>query len=161
MFKCPNTDCAIHQRGKEMPVFMTCPLCDSPLESQRQFTPFQLKVKDNFPYVMAYPFTRMLEEPAGRNKLELMAFSLVNIFKYLGLIAASEYYHSPIKSQRLNELFRNNLYQPSIGNWNQFIREAIKELNNQKHKWIFPELTSVYENIETGSSVKKYKPKQK
>ena len=42
MYKCPNTDCAINQRGKEMPVFMTCPLCDTPLESQRQFSTFQI-----------------------------------------------------------------------------------------------------------------------
>ena len=157
MFKCPNTDCAVNQRGKEMPVFMTCPLCDTALESQRQFTPFQLKVKDNFPYVIAYPFIRMVEEPAGRNQLELLAFTLINVLKYLGLITASEYYDSSIKSQKLNELFRNNLYQPSVGNWNQFIREAIKELNNKNHKWIFPELIAVYENIESGNAVKKYK----
>ena len=54
-------------------------------------------------------------------------------------------------------MFRNNLYQPSVGNWNQFIREAIKELNNKNHKWIFPELIAVYENIESGNAVKKYK----
>ena len=157
MFKCPNTDCAIHLRGKDFKEKGDCPLCDTPLVMEQSLTPFQQEVLDQYPYVIALPFKRMLEDPAGRNQLELLAYCLVNVLKYLGLISASEYFHSGIKSPILNTLFRNNLYQPSVGNWNQFIRESIKELKHQNYSFVFPELFLAYEMIETGSKVKKYK----
>ena len=81
MFKCPNTDCAIHLRGKDFKEKGDCPLCDTPLVMEQSLTPFQQEVLDQYPYVIALPFKRMLEDPAGRNQLELLAYCLVNVLK--------------------------------------------------------------------------------
>jgi tetratricopeptide (TPR) repeat protein len=109
------------------------------------------------PYVIAYPFKRMLEEPDGRNKLELLAYTFLNGLKYLGLVIASEYFNSPLKSAKINEQFRNNLFQPSFGNWNTFLREAIICLDSQNQPLIFPEIKEIYKKLELAKSAKKYK----
>lgn len=159
MYKCSNPNCTIHQRGKIFPAAMDCPLCDTPLVRELTLTAFQQEVVNTYPYVIAYPYKRMLDEPTGRQQLELLAFTFVNALKYVGLITASEYFNATIRSPKLNELFRDNLYRPSFGNWNHFIREAIKELTHLNHSWIFPEVMAAYENIETGKKAKKYKTK--
>ena len=114
------------------------------LESEKIYTDFEQEVNRDFPYVIAYPFKRMLDEVDGRNRLELMTYSFLNLMKYLGLVLASEYFNSSIRSKELNELFRNNLYQPSFGNWNAFIRDAIKILSANNIQWIFPEIVESY-----------------
>ena len=118
------------------------------LESEKIYTDFEQEVNRDFPYVIAYPFKRMLDEVDGRNRLELMTYSFLNLMKYLGLVLASEYFNSSIRSKELNELFRNNLYQPSFGNWNAFIRDAIKILSANNIQWIFPEIVESYKIAE-------------
>jgi hypothetical protein len=157
MFKCPNSECAIHIKDKLFPAMMDCPICDFPLIKEILITPFHKEVIERYPYVIAYPYQQMLEESAGRNQLEFLAYTFNNVLKYLGLLCASEYFNSKLRLPLLNDLFRNNLYQPSFGSWNQFIRESIKELNNNQHNWIFPEINKVYENLETQKNVKRYK----
>lgn len=157
MFNCPNQSCAIHQKEKEFPALMDCPLCDTPLVTTVSFSENEQAVIDRYPYVIAYPFNRMLEEPNGRNKLELLAYTFLNGLKYLGLIVASEYFHSTLKSQKINEHFRNNLFQPSFGNWNAFLRETTNYLQEQQVALIFPEFVAAYQASETVKNCKKYK----
>ena len=118
-------------------------------------SPDDVALINSLPYVIAYPFKRMLDEADGRNRLELMAYSFLNLMKYIGLVVASEYFNSSIRSKELNELFRNNLYQPSFGNWNAFIRDAIKILSANNIQWIFPEIVDGYTLAELKNS-KKY-----
>ena len=118
-------------------------------------SPDDVALINSLPYVIAYPFKRMLDEADGRNRLELMAYSFLNLMKYIGLVLASEYFNSSLRSKEINELFRNNLYQPSFGNWNAFIRDAIKILSANNIQWIFPEIVDGYTLAELKNS-KKY-----
>ena len=108
-FYCPTSDCAIHIKGKAFPTMMDCPMCDAPLEAKTSFSPEEEEILNKYPYVIAYPFERMLMEEDGRNKLELLAYTFLNGLKLWGLVLASEYFWSPLKSAKINELFRNNL----------------------------------------------------
>jgi len=154
---CPNTDCAIHQKGKPFPTKMDCPLCDSELISDTVFSDDENRIINSFPYVIAFPFERMLAEDEGRNKLELLAYTFLNGIKFWGLVLASEYFQSTLKSTKINELFRNNLYQPSFGNWNNFLRESIAVFEKENVKLLFPEFIEAYRAIESGKSAPKYK----
>lgn len=63
----------------------------------KSYSDFENEVISNYPYVIAYPFKRMLDEEHGRNKLELLAYSFLNLMKYVGLIPAIEYFNLPLK----------------------------------------------------------------
>jgi len=159
-FFCNNQTCAISISKASFPISMNCPVCQNPLQEEVIESTISLDEQlliSQLPYVIAYPFNRMVEEPDGRNKLELLAYTFLNGLKYLGLVIASEYFNSPLKSAKLNEQFRNNLFQPSFGNWNAFLREAIICLDSQTQPLIFPEIKEIYKKLELEKSAKKYK----
>jgi tetratricopeptide (TPR) repeat protein len=159
-FFCSNQTCAISISKASFPISMNCPVCQNPLQEEVIESTISLDEQlliSQLPYVIAYPFKRMLEEPDGRNKLELLAYTFLNGLKYLGLVIASEYFNSPLKSAKINEQFRNNLFQPSFGNWNAFLREAIICLDSQNQLLIFPEIKEIYKKLELAKSAKKYK----
>ena len=85
----------------------------------------------------------MLDEQDGRGRLDLLAYTLQNALKYMGLLVVGEYHASDLRLPQLNELFKHNLYQPSFGNWNQFLREGIAALEKEGHSWVLPELVSL------------------
>jgi tetratricopeptide (TPR) repeat protein len=157
MFKCPNVECAIHIKGKEFPAMMDCPLCDTPLENCSTLGDSEQKMINSLPYVIAYPYKRMLFETDARNKLELLAYTFLNGLKLLGLELATEYFYSNHKSARINELFRNNLFQPSYGNWNNFLREISLYFEKENAALVFPEFMKAYATIELDKKAKKYK----
>ena len=104
---------------------------------------------------MALPYSRMLQEPDGRNRLELLAYTLQNALKYMGLLVVGEYHASDLRLPKLNDLFRQNLSQPSFGNWNAFLREGISALEAEGHTWRFPEIGEAYRKVETAKKAKK------
>ena len=156
-FYCPKPNCAIHQKGKPFPSMMDCPMCDTPLELQISFTVDEDAIINKYPYVIAYPFERMLLEEDGRNKLELLAYTFLNGLKLWGLVLASEYFRSQLKSAKINELFRSNLYQPSFGNWNSFLRDSIAVMDKENIQLLFPEFLVAYKDVETSKNARKYK----
>jgi tetratricopeptide (TPR) repeat protein len=156
-FYCTNPDCAINQKGKAFPSMMDCPMCDLPLEAQLSISQEEEQILQRYPYVIAYPFERMLIEEDGRNKLELLAYTFLNALKFWGLVLATEYFCGPLKSAKINELFRNNLYQPSYGNWNNFLRETIAVMEKENVILHFPEFVEAYKAIETDKNAPKFK----
>ena len=164
---CPNPDCAVHEAGGLFPEAMPCVLCGTPLAEARiavdpvsssggARTDEERAIVEGYPYVMALPYSRMLQEPDGRNRLELLAYTLQNALKYMGLLVVGEYHASDLRLPKLNDLFRQNLYQPSFGNWNAFLREGISALEAEGHTWRFPEIVEAYRKVETAKKVKKY-----
>lgn len=164
---CPNSDCAVHQAGGLFPEVMPCVLCGTPLAEARiavdpvsssggARTEEEKAIVEGYPYVMALPYSRMLQEPDGRNRLELLAYTLQNALKYMGLLVVGEYHASDLRLPKLNDLFRQNLYQPSFGNWNAFLREGISALEAEGHTWRFPEIGEAYRKVETAKKAKKY-----
>jgi len=157
MYYCINKTCQIHIAKSAFPVMMDCPLCKTPLEIQITYSEQEQNIINSYPYIIAFPFQCMLQESSFRSKLDLLATGVfLNGLKYLGLLVASEYYASPIKSVKINELFKNNLYRPSFGNWNHFLRETIKELESHSHEWKIEEILNCYQKIESGKKVKRY-----
>ena len=83
---CPNPDCAVHQAGGLFPEARPCVLCGTPLaeahiavdpvaSSGGARTEEEKAIVEGYPYVMALPYSRMLQEPDGRNRLELLAYT--------------------------------------------------------------------------------------
>jgi hypothetical protein len=102
-----------------------------------------------YPYVIAHPYKRALEETDGYKRLHLLKETFLNYLKYVGLITASEYFNSDLKIGEINRAFKNYLFRPQFGHWNAFVRSAIKALIENKHHWFVAELPEYYDEIET------------
>lgn len=107
------------------------------------------RIIESYPYFLAHPFKRALEEEDNFKRLHLLKEVFLNYLKYLGLLTASEYFNSDLKIGEINRAFKNFLYRPQFGHWNAFMRSAIQALNDHNHHWFVKELPGYYEAIET------------
>ena len=107
------------------------------------------KIIETYPYFLAHPYKRALEEEDSFKRLHLLKEVFLNYLKYLGLLTASEYFNSDLKIGEINRAFKNFLYRPQFGHWNAFMRNAIQALNEHSHSWFVKELPDYYNLIET------------
>jgi hypothetical protein len=160
MYICKNTSCAIAISKAAFPVAMNCPVCqqalieliEKPLLSEED----ELLIS-NLPYVIAYPLKRTLLEKHAWTKINLLKDTFLNYIKYLGLIAASEFFNSPLKDKKMVALFQQALAEPSFGSWNQYIRETLSYLKENNHSFFCSDLLSYYDLVESGKKRKLFK----
>ena len=107
------------------------------------------RIIETYPYFLAHPYKRALEEVDSFKRLHLLKEVFLNYLKYLGLLTASEYFNSNLKIGEINRAFKNFLYRPQFGHWNAFMRSAIQALNERNHDWFVKELPGYYDSIET------------
>lgn len=107
------------------------------------------KIIETYPYFLAHPYKRALEEVDGFKRLHLLKEVFLNCLKYLGLLTASEYFNSDLKIGDINRAFKNFLYRPQFGHWNAFMRSAIQALDENGHRWFVNELPGYYNEVET------------
>jgi hypothetical protein len=107
------------------------------------------KIIETYPYFLAHPYKRALEEEDGFKRLHLLKEVFLNYLKYLGLLTASEYFNSDLKIGEINRAFKNFLYRPQFGHWNAFMRSAIQALNENGHLWFVKELPGYYDEVES------------
>ncbi len=107
------------------------------------------KIIETYPYFLAHPYKRALEEEDGFKRLHLLKEVFLNYLKYLGLLTASEYFNSDLKIGDINRAFKNFLYRPQFGHWNAFMRSSIQALNENGHQWFAKELPGYYDEVET------------
>ena len=107
------------------------------------------RIIETYPYFLAHPYKRALEEEDGFKRLHLLKEVFLNYLKYLGLLTASEYFNSDLKIGDINRAFKNFLYRPQFGHWNAFMRSAIQALNENGHRWFVKELPGYYDQVET------------
>jgi tetratricopeptide (TPR) repeat protein len=160
MFICNSPSCAISISKAEFPESMLCPICQESLCLKSENTALKIDVDSllaNLPYVIAYPLQKTLSEKHSGTKINLLKDTFLNYLKYIGLLAASEFFTSPYKDKRMVSLFYDTLAEPSFGSWNHFIRETLNFLKKQHHKFFCPELALHYEFVETGKKRKLYK----
>ena len=156
---CLNEDCFApdNKKGKDYPVAMECPFCDIPLTQQFNFTEQEQNLIDTLPYVIAHPLKKTIEQTHYWTKLNLFKDTFLNYLKYIGLIAASEFFNSELSNKNMILLFQNTLAEPSFGTWNLYIRETLKFLTEQNHNFFCKELPEYYHHIETSKKRKLYK----
>jgi hypothetical protein len=107
------------------------------------------KIIETYPYFLAHPYKRALQEEDNFKRLHLLKEVFLNYLKYLGLLTASEYFNCDLKIGDINRAFKNFLYRPQFGHWNAFMRSAIQALNEHEHKWFVKELPGYYNEVET------------
>jgi hypothetical protein len=107
------------------------------------------KIIETYPYFLAHPYKRALEEEDEFKRLHLLKEVFLNFLKYLGLLTASEYFNCDLKIGEINRAFKSFMYRPQFGHWNAFMRSAIQALNDHNHNWFVKELPGYYEEIET------------
>ena len=158
-FVCSNTECSApeNKKDKVYPSAMDCPFCDEPLVEVFSFSEEELSLFANLPYVIAYPLKRAVTEQHPGDKVNLLKDTFLNYLKYMGLVTASEFFHSPFKDKRMVALFQSSIAEPSFGTWNHFIRETIAYLEQNNHSFFCPELPKYYDGVETGKKRKLFK----
>jgi len=114
------------------------------------------KIIDTYPYFIAHPYQRALNEKEPYKRIHLLKETFLNYLKYLGLITASEYFNSNLKLKEVNRNFKQFLFRPQFGFWNAFMRETIMSLNENKHVWFVKELPEYYQKIERKNEAQKY-----
>lgn len=156
---CETPGCLFNLKKWAYPVSGNCPECGQPFVLKVEFDSFEKDVINNYPYVIAFPFKRMLEETQFFTKFSLLKDVFVNTLKYNALLVATEYFKSPYKSEVINTLFINKLSRPFHGDWNQFLEVAIDFLEQNNYSFFVRELPFAYHSIETGKKnnlVKRY-----
>lgn len=108
-----------------------------------------VQIIETYPYFIAHPYKRALDEEDSFKRLHLLKEVLLNYLKYLGLLTASEYFNSSLKIGDINRAFKNFLYRPQFGHWNAFMRSAIQALKDNNHNWFIKELANYYDKVET------------
>jgi len=108
-----------------------------------------LKIIETYPYFLAHPYKRALDEEDSFKRLHLLKEVFLNYLKYLGLLTASEYFNSELKIGDINRAFVNFLIRPQFGHWNAFMRSAVQALNEHGHHWFVKELPGYYDEVET------------
>jgi tetratricopeptide (TPR) repeat protein len=158
-FICSNKECSApeNKKDKVYPSAMDCPFCDEPLIEVFSFSEEELHLFANLPYVIAYPLKRAVTEQHPGDKVNLLKDTFLNYLKYMGLVAASEFFQSPFKDKRMVSLFQSSIAEPSFGTWNHFIRETIAYLEQNNHSFFCPELPKYYQDVETGKKRKLFK----
>ena len=122
---------------------------DTDIESIYEYDSIDNEIIESYPYFLAHPYKRAIDEMDNFKRLHLLKEILLNYLKYLGLITASEYFNSELKIGEINRAFKNFLFRPQFGHWNAFMRTAISALENNNHCWFVKELPEYYYNIET------------
>ncbi|GBD86955.1 photosystem I assembly protein Ycf3 [bacterium BMS3Abin03] len=112
------------------------------------------QIINSYPYLIAFPFSEMLNRENPFLKIQLLKDVFLNTLKYLGLLTATEYLLSTSKSKQVNQLFREKLFRPQFGHWNHFIRETLAFLQEVEHEFKIPELVEAYNTIELGKGKK-------
>ena len=107
------------------------------------------RIIETYPYFLAHPYKRALDEEDNFKRLHLLKEVFLNYLKYLGLLTASEYFNSTLKIGEINRAFKNFLYRPQFGHWNAFMRSSIQALKEHNHDWFVKELPGYYDAIET------------
>jgi tetratricopeptide (TPR) repeat protein len=115
------------------------------------------KLIASLPYVIAYPLRQTLLEKVPVKRIYLFNYTFLNYLKYLGLLAASEFFNSTIKDRSMVALFHKNLMESAFGKWNDYIRNVLIFLKQQNHTFFCAELPAYYESVETGNKSKKFK----
>jgi tetratricopeptide (TPR) repeat protein len=160
-YTCATPTCAIALSKAAFPVAMNCPVCAQPLVEATPAAPVldeaDRTLIDSLPYMIAQPLQRTLLEPDPWKRINLLKDTLLNYLKYLGLVTASEFFHSPFRDRAMVALFHQNLTETAFGKWNHYIREAIKYLNAQGHAWFCPDLPRYYEQVETGRKAPRHR----
>lgn len=139
---------------------MNCPVCQQPLQEVLETSSINESDEQliaTLPYVIAYPLKRALAEKHAWTRVNLLKDTFLNYLKYLGLVSASEFFHSPLKDKKMVALFQQALAEPSFGSWNQYIRETLKYLNEKQHHFFCSDLAKYYDIVETGNKRKLYK----
>ena len=157
MIFCKTPNCAMAKTP--LPIELEgkpCPLCQNTLEVVEKISEEEKQLIASLPYLIAYPLENTLLEEHPWTKVNLLKDTLLNYLKFLGLLAASEFFNSPFKDKNIISSFYKNLAHPSFGSWNAFTRETIQFLKENKHDFFCPELHDYYEKIETGKKRKLY-----
>lgn len=113
------------------------------------FDEHDTRIIETYPYFLAHPYKRALDEEDNFKRLHLLKEVFLNYLKYLGLLTASEYFNSNLKIGEINRAFKNFLYRPQFGHWNAFMRSSIQALKEHNHDWFVKELPGYYDAIET------------
>jgi len=120
------------------------------ISEKREYTPFEQEVVSAYPYLIARPFSDLLNETDPRMKCKLMVDTFTAVLKYLSLQLASEYIRVPeLKDLQIHQTLTKDLSRPLISAWNLLIARSLPVFKDKGIQLFSPELRSAYEKLES------------
>lgn len=150
---CHNPECPISFKKAINISEGNCVMCEMPLQpslppySYYEFSDWEYNVISNYPTVIAIPFRDMLTEGNYFVKINLLKDVFCNSLKLLSLFLITEYLNRKTKDTQFSNLIRSNLITPSMGNWNKFLQDGTRYLEESETLVRFPGLIFVYKKL--------------
>ena len=117
---------------------------------KKDFTPFEQEVVSAYPYLIARPFSDLLNETDSRMKCKLMVDTFTAIIKYMSLQLASEYIRAPeLKDVQIHQTLTKDLSRPLISAWNLLIARSLPVFKDRGISLFSPEIKNAYEKLES------------
>ncbi|MBM3185641.1 MAG: ATP-binding protein, partial [Bacteroidetes bacterium] len=114
------------------------------------YSPFENEVISTYPYLIAKPFSDLINENDSRMKCKLMVDTFTAVLKYLALQLASEYIRAKdLKDIQIHQTLTKDLSRPLISAWNLLIARCLPVMNDNKVPLFSPEIKVAYEKLES------------
>lgn len=158
IYICQDETCEFNLGGLELNKPVKCPYCKKTLVEKDaiKLTEEESYIVENYPYAIAYQFKLTLYEKDPFKRLSYLKDTFYNYLKYIGLMAATEFFNSPYTNRILVREFQDQLFRPTFGKWNKFTKKCLNTLNNKGHHYFMGELPDYFRKIEIGPDAKKY-----
>ena len=115
-----------------------------------EFSSFEQEVISSYPYLIARPFSDLLNETDSRMKCKLMVDTFTAIIKYMSLQLASEYIRAPeLKDVQIHQTLTKDLSRPLISAWNLLIARSLPVFKDRGISLFSPEIKNAYEKLES------------
>jgi tetratricopeptide (TPR) repeat protein len=111
---------------------------------------FENEVISTYPYLIAKPFSDLLNETDSRMKCKLMVDTFTAVLKYLALQLASEYIRAKdLKDIQIHQTLTKDLSRPLISAWNLLIARCLPVMKDHNIQLFSPEIKVAYEKLES------------
>jgi len=118
--------------------------------NKKEFSSFEQEVISSYPYLIARPFSDLLNETDSRMKCKLMVDTFTAIIKYMSLQLASEYIRAPeLKDVQIHQTLTKDLSRPLISAWNLLIARSLPVFKDIGISLFSPEIKNAYEKLES------------
>ena len=109
-----------------------------------------MEVLSSYPYPIAKTYQSFVNEKDPRLRCKLLVDTFTNVIKMWALQISSEYLCADgVKDPNVNQTLSRDFQRPLISAWNLMLQRAIPVLKDAQIDFFSPELSEVYEKLES------------
>lgn len=172
IYRCDNCDFEItlnmYKKLNDMND-LSCPECKEgvfkPFSDLDNLSNRDLDIVKNYPLPLSMPYKSLVSEQKINTayatakimninnilKVDPIIQTITNMLKYFAIILQAEFLHSDYRSIKIYREIEN-LYRPSLGHWDNFVKSMLAFFESRNHKLFMSEFPDFYDKIERNLS---------